>query len=81
MTLSDAGPEGLFLTPRLLDRRGRRCRLALRIGLTKELQIVLPLKSLDVVDNIESRPRADERAANENNIANAPRHQHGMTFR
>jgi hypothetical protein len=65
----------------LLEGGGRRWRLVLRIGLTKELQIVLPLKALDIIDNIDSRSRADQGAANENNIANATRHQYGTTFR
>ena len=52
----------------------------MRIGLTKELQIVLPLKALDIVDKIDPRSRADQGAANENNIANATRHQYGTAF-
>ena len=65
----------------LLEGSRRGWRLALRIGLTKQLQIVLPLKALDIIDNIDSRSRADQGAANENNIANASRHQHGTAFR
>lgn len=64
----------------LLEGSGRRWRLVLRIRLTKELQIVLPLKALNIVDNIDPRSRADQGAANENNIANATRHQYGTAF-
>jgi hypothetical protein len=81
MTVASLRLKTRSLNGELLEGNSRGRQLVLRIGLTKELQIVLPLKALDIVDNIQSRSRADQRAANENNIANATRHQHGTAFR
>jgi hypothetical protein len=71
MTVASLRLKTRSLNGELLEGNSRGRQLVLRIGLTKELQIVLPLKALDIVDNIQSRSRADQRAANENNIANA----------